>query len=288
MLLIVSFSRFGFYSLLCVPCNAGYNTIRYNHPTMIKKTLPGLAVLLALILLTACRPTAASAGLLDSTSTPTAAEATPSPTPTITPSVPPTATTSPQLSPTPIPSEHYISGIFGHRQTYAISCESSAAADWAGFFGVQVYEADIQFLLPRSDNPDKGFVGDVHDPWGQVPPYSYGVHAAPIAQALQDEYQLPARAAKPFTLEALKAEIASDQPVIAWVIGNMVGGIPADYTDKDGDTTTVAAYEHTVIITGYGEDHIRYMNNGRFYQIPTDTFLNSWGVLKNMVVYYAD
>jgi uncharacterized protein YvpB len=204
------------------------------------------------------------------------------PTSTVVPSL------TPKPSPTPIPDEHYITGIFGHRQYYAISCESSSAADWASFFGVQIYESDIQFSLPTSDNPEKGFVGDVNDPWGQTPPYSYGVHAAPIAQVLKEDFKLPAKAAKGFTLEEVKAELATDQPIIAWVIGNMVGGFPAEYKDKNGQTTIVAAYEHTVILTGYSADHIRYLNNGRFYEVPNEVFFNSWGVLGNMVVFYDD
>jgi hypothetical protein len=43
-----------------------------------------------------------------------------------------------------------------------------------------------------------------------------------------------------------------------------------------------------VIVTGYGKDHIRYLNNGKFYQVPVETFLNSWGVLGNMLVYYKN
>ena len=95
--------------------------------------------------------------------------------------------------------------------------------------------------MPISDNPEKGFVGDVNDPWGQTPPYSYGVHAAPIAAVLKEEYDLPARAEKGFTLDQVKTELAADQPIIAWVIGNMVGGYPAEYTSSDGETTIVAA-----------------------------------------------
>ncbi|PKO12078.1 MAG: hypothetical protein CVU39_26015 [Chloroflexi bacterium HGW-Chloroflexi-10] len=218
----------------------------------------------------------------------------PSPSPTLRPSSTPIPSTTPAPSltplpsPTPIPEEFHIQGIFGFRQTYAISCESRSATDWAVFFGKEAYEADIQFRLPNSDNPDEGFVGNFNDPWGQVPPYSYGVHAAPIANVLNELYNLPARAEKNFTLEAVKQELASGQPVIAWVIGNMVAGFPAEYTDKAGKTTIVAAYEHTVILTGYGLDHIRYINNGRFFEIPTDIFLRSWGTLGNMVVYYED
>ena len=210
----------------------------------------------------------------------------PSSTPLPSPTPIPSFTTVP--SPTPIPESVFLTGIQSFRQSYPISCESRSAVDWADFFDVQIYESDFQFALPRSDNPDKGFVGDVHDPWGQVPPYSYGVHAEPVAALLKEEYGLPARAVKNFSLENLKKEIASGQPVIAWVIGNMVGGIPSTYVDKEGDKVTVAAYEHTVIVTGYGKDYIRYLNNGNFFQVPTDTFLNSWGVLGNMVIYHKD
>ena len=198
----------------------------------------------------------------------------------------PSFTTVP--SATPIPDSVYLKGVTSFRQSYPISCESRTAVDWADFFGVQIYESDFQFGLPLSDNPDKGFVGDVHDPWGQVPPYSYGVHAAPVATLLKEEYGLSARAVKNLSLENLKKEIASGQPVIAWVIGNMVGGIPSEFIDKEGNKVVVAAYEHTVIVTGYGKDHIRYLNNGNFFQVPVDTFLNSWGVLGNMVIYHKD
>lgn len=274
---------------------------------MTKKTRIFLINVWILLIITGCSPDVAAASLVNHLQAGAASEVkpaaslpaiqatnTPLPTSTLRPSATPISTNTPvpsftpEPTPTPIPDEYYITGIQGHRQTYAISCESSSAADWAGFFGVLVYEANIQFNLPLSDNPDKGFVGDVHDPWGQVPPYSYGVHAEPIAKVLQDEYELPARAAKNFSLENLKEEIASNQPVITWVIGNMVGGIPAEYTDKEGNTTTVAAYEHTVIVTGYNQENIRYLNNGRFYEIPIEVFLNSWGVLNNMVVYYGD
>ncbi len=220
--------------------------------------------------------------------------ATPTSTATLLPSatLQPTATPIPSFtsvpSPTPIPDEHYITGIVGHRQSYSISCESSSAADWANFFGLQTYESQIQFSLPQSDNPDLGFVGNVNDPWGQIPPYSYGVHAEPLADVLREDFGLPARAEKGFTLDEIKAEIAADQPVIAWVIGNMVAGYPTQYQDSLGNTTIVAPYEHTVILTGYSSQHIRYLNNGNFYEIPIDIFLTSWGVLGNMVIFYNE
>jgi uncharacterized protein YvpB len=187
-----------------------------------------------------------------------------------------------------IPESHYIWNIWGHRQYFGIGCEAAAAVDWADYFGVTVSEFNFQLRLPFSDNPDTGFVGSVNGPWGQVPPYAYGVHAAPIAAVLQEYYGMNAAGVKGFTIKQIKQEIASDQPVIAWVIGNCVGGVPYEYIDKDGNDVLVAAYEHVVILTGYNEENIRYMNNGKFYDIPYTNFENTWSVLENMVVYLAD
>ncbi len=184
-----------------------------------------------------------------------------------------------------LPMEHFIWNIWGHHQYFAIGCEAAVARDWAHYFGVEVHESNFQFQLPVSDNPDFGFVGSVADPWGQVPPYSYGVHAFPVANLLRSGYGMQARGVKGFTLEQLKIEIAANRPVIAWVVGNMVGGVPYEYNDKQGRKVTVAAYEHVVIVTGYTPESIRYMNNGKFYDIPVRYFENSWKILGNMVVY---
>lgn len=202
--------------------------------------------------------------------------------PTAFPTALPTLTPSPTLPP-PMPAQYYIDDITGHKQFFPIGCEASTAVDWAAYFGTIINEFEFQYRLPLSDNPEKGFVGGVGGPWGQVPPYSYGVHAAPVA-ALLEEYGLNARAVKGMTLEEVKAQVSADKPVIAWVIGNVVGGIPFEYVDLQLESVIVAAYEHTVIITGYNQDKIRYMNNGRFYETPSAVFLNSWGVLGYLAV----
>ena len=201
---------------------------------------------------------------------------TPSPTESIT--VNPTETI--------FPSKHYILDISGHKQYFAIGCEASAAVDWAAYFGVHINEFNFQYEMPLSDNPDYGFVGDVRGPWGQVPPYAYGVYAGPVATALQ-KHGLPAKGTRAFTIDQIKSEIAKDHPVIAWVIGNVVGGVPSLYTDAEGRKTIVAAYEHVVIVTGYNDKSIRYMTNGKFFETPTEVFENSWNVLENMVIYYS-
>ena len=186
------------------------------------------------------------------------------------------------VSPT-FPQEYHITDIVGRSQYFALGCEASAAVDWAAYYGISINEFEFQHQLPLSDNPDKGFVGNVDSPWGQVPPYAYGVHAGPIAELLQ-EFGLNAVSVKGYTVSQIKEQISNDNPVIAWVIGNVVGGVPFEYIDSSGDTTIVAAYEHVVLVTGYGEDTIRYMNNGGFYDIPTQVFANSWEVLGKMAI----
>ncbi len=217
---------------------------------------------------------------------------TPTPEPTFTPTPEPTLTPTPEPSPTPLPSptptetlaaEHIIAGIRGHRQLLELDCETSAALDWARFLGKDFDELTFQSQLPVSDNPDYGFVGDVNAAWGQIPPYGYGVYAGPVADLL-NVYGIQAQAYKGYTLDQIKTKIDQDIPVITWVIGLAEPGTPYPYTDSEGRTTVVAPYEHVVMVIGYTPTTVRVMSEGKWYNISTERFLSSWGVLGNMVV----
>jgi len=183
------------------------------------------------------------------------------------------------------PDSFYITGITGHKQAYSLGCEAAAAVDWANYFGVSIIEYTFQVSLPHSDNPDYGFVGDVNSEWGQVPPFAYGVYSGPVADLLV-QYGLPAKSVKGYTLDEVRQKLSESKPIIAWVIGRMVYSPPMTYIDGAGRSVVVAAYEHVVILTGYDvkANTIRFMSNGIFYDVPTQTFLTSWGVLGNMAV----
>lgn len=211
------------------------------------------------------------------------------PLPTATP-LPPTVTPSPTPTPlpptaTPRPDSARIEGITGYAQSFGLSCESRSAVDWARFFGVEVSEAEFLFALPLSDNPERGFVGFYNDYGGMVPPYSYGVHAEPVAGLLRD-YGLPAVAVMELSLEELRAEIAAGRPVIVWIIYGLNNGYAMQYTASDGQTIVVAPNEHTVIVIGYDETSITVLDGAWVYSRNVDQFMRSWEVLGNMAVIY--
>jgi subtilisin-like proprotein convertase family protein/uncharacterized protein YvpB len=196
----------------------------------------------------------------------------------------PTATPEPQ--PLALPPSARITNISGYNQSMPLSCESRSAVDWAHYFGVNIGEYDFFNRLPKSDNPDAGFVGDVYGTWGQIPPYPYGVHAEPVAEVLRD-LGLSAYAHKRLSWDDLRAEVAAGRPVEVWIVGaaNLVySAYPVFYTARDGHTSVVSRYEHTVLLIGYTPSEVVLLNGGSVIYRPLDTFLDSWSIMRNMAV----
>lgn len=183
------------------------------------------------------------------------------------------------------PESAYVIGVVGNAQSYTLSCESRSAVDWAAFWGVSIDESEFQSALPSSDNPDSGFVGYPNDPWGYIPPRSYGVYAEPVADLLR-QYGVRARPRRGLKWHDLKAEIAAGRPVIVWIIGQMWSGVPVSYTASDGNTTTVARFEHTIILVGYDSSvvHVVDAYSGWTQTYTLEAFLESWSVLGNMAI----
>lgn len=185
-----------------------------------------------------------------------------------------------------LPDSAYISGVSGYAQGYSLSCESRSAVDLAAYWGVSIGESEFLQALPRADNPDEGFVGNPSDAWGNIPPRGYGVHADPVAEMLQ-EFGLEAKAHRELGWDDLREEINAGHPVIVWVIGQMWSGTPVEYQAPDGNTTMVAAFEHTMILTGYSPDAVQVVDayTGMYQSYKLSTFLKSWAVLDNMAVF---
>lgn len=201
----------------------------------------------------------------------------------------PSVTPTPTPAPVSLPASASVSGVTGQNQALSLDCESRTAVDWAKFFGVTIPELEFFNRLPHSDNPEKGFVGNVNGAWGKIPPDDYGVHAAPVAALLRD-YGLTARADHSLRWDDIRSEIASGNPVMVWITGSTYAGrypsgAPQFYTSiSDQNFTMVANYEHTVIVTGYNSTTVYIRDGASTYTRSLVEFLDSWSALRNMAI----
>jgi predicted double-glycine peptidase len=90
------------------------------------------------------------------------------------------------------------------------------------------------------------------------------VHAKPVAKLLR-AHGLKAQAVRNMSWDALRAEIAAGRPVIVWVIGHVERGTPVPYTASDGHATTVARFQHTVVVTGYSANGVTFLDGAWVY-----------------------
>jgi uncharacterized protein YvpB len=75
------------------------------------------------------------------------------------------------------------------------------------------------------------------------------------------------------------------------VVGHVYDGEPLIYVaPSTGNATTVARYEHTVIVVGYGDDAVvgddtvTVLDGAQTYARSLAQFLSSWGALGNMAI----
>jgi uncharacterized protein YvpB len=198
---------------------------------------------------------------------------------------------TPTQQPTPIPASEdgklppsaYINGIYGSPQLYTLDCEAQAAVDWARFFGVTISELEFIDRMPLSDDPTQGFVGNVNGAMGRLPPDDYGVYAGPVAELLR-EYGLNAAAVSGWDIESIKKEIAEGRPVIVWIVNLPFAVETSQYTPSNGNTTAVARFEHTWIITGYNANTFTAVDSEWTYNVMTSTLVERWNALGNQAI----
>jgi uncharacterized protein YvpB len=183
------------------------------------------------------------------------------------------------------PESAYIPGVIGYPQERPLSCESRSAVDLAAFWGVGIGEETFFNTVPRSDNPYEGFVGDVDDPPGSLPPGGYGVYANPVADTLR-RYGLDARAFRWLGLERLKTEVAAGRPVLIWATYDMLRPEIGAWTSADGSTSIIIQWEHTFILTGYDAQGVYLIDayDGETQYYLTSQFVPAWMQLNEMAV----
>jgi uncharacterized protein YvpB len=193
---------------------------------------------------------------------------------------PPTPTPPPTLT----PNSAWVP-VLGQPQSRNLSCESRSVADLASYWDVAVDELQFLTALGRSDNPHKGFVGDVDQPPGSLPPYGYGVYAEPVAATLRD-YGLDAHPVYNLGLDGIRAELLAGRPVMVWATYRMEPHEPLEWVSSDGRVSTVVPFMHTFLVTGFDPGRVfvldAYDTSVQYYS--ADVFLQVWNYFDQMAV----
>ena len=195
---------------------------------------------------------------------------------------PPTATPTPHAASTNLnrPPLALVLDAPVYKQGHSLSCESSAAAMAANFYGVSLGEETVLAGLPRHDNPYRGFRGNVDGPYGGI--VDYGVYAEPIRLVLANWGLQVAHLRG--GIDEIRAHIRQERVVIAWITFGLQVEAPAQVTTSDGQLVTLVPYEHAVLVTGYNRDGLwvndPYAGNQAFY--PQADFVRSFAYLGNM------
>lgn len=191
---------------------------------------------------------------------------------------------TPTSTPSPTPNRALVP-VIGHPQSRNLSCESRSVADLAGYWGVPVDELEFLAALGHSDNPHRGFVGDVDQPPGTLPPHGYGVYAEPVAATLRD-YGLDARAVYDLGLDGIRRELLAERPVIVWATYGMQPYAPLKWLSSDGQVSTVVPFMHTFLVTGFDETGVfvldAYDTTVQYYS--AGVFLDIWNIFDQMAV----
>jgi uncharacterized protein YvpB len=184
-----------------------------------------------------------------------------------------------------LPPAAFIEGVVGHPQEHNLSCESRSAVDVAAFWGVTLGEDDFFHRLPKSDNPHRGFLGDVDMPAGSMPPDGYGVYVGPIAANLRS-FGLDARSHRHWTLHDLQVEIAAGRPAIVWATYDMQLPGVQDWTSSDGETCPIVRWQHTFVAVGYDEGGVYLIDayNAGTKQFSYEAFDAAWAQMERLAV----
>ena len=173
----------------------------------------------------------------------------------------------------------------GRPQAHALTCESRSAADLLSFHGVLASEAGVFARIPRSDNPDHGFVGSPDGPPGRLPPDGYGVHAEPVAAALR-AFGLDATAALGRTYAWLIEETRAGRPVIVWITASCDPSTRTPMVDAKGRGFRVVRGEHTVLVVEADGAGVVVVDPAGGYRRRFDRaeFDASWSLFDRMAV----
>lgn len=187
-----------------------------------------------------------------------------------------------------LPPAAMIDDVVGRPQQRNLSCESRSAVDLAAYWGTDIAEDAFFRRLPKSDDPHRGFVGDVDMPAGSMPPAGYGVYAEPIAASLRS-FGLGAEAHRGIGLKTLKEQLAAQRPVIVWATYDMQLPGAEIWISSDGVQSTVVRWQHTFVAVGYDAEGLHLIDafDGVLKYYAYEAFVPAWDQLGQMAVTVA-
>ena len=134
-------------------------------------------------------------------------------------------------------------------------CEMTATTMMLQYAGVKIDKEQFAARVPRSTNPNTGFVGD------PTLAYGIGLYIYPKGLLPTLRHYLPSAVdLSGVSLQRLKAQLAKGHPVVAWVQG------------LDGFAS------HTVTLTGYSATTVSYNDpwHGQHGQMNNEAFETMW------------
>lgn len=197
-------------------------------------------------------------------------------------------TTVKKTNPVPI-----VLNFSGRPQSHNLSCEAAGAAALARFTGLNLTESQILAILPKSLNPNRGFVGDPNAPLGSLGPQGYGVYAPPLAETLRKK-GLQAEALSGSKTWLLRTIVEEKTPVMIWAVWKLASAEPVSllwWKPQEGEFNRAVRFEHTYVVYGFQPPDDFLLWNSYPYGEPltfwvTGTKLaNSWQLFENMALY---
>lgn len=172
-------------------------------------------------------------------------------------------------------------GVFTYQQQRSLSCEYASLSIATTMLGKPVSEYEFDGLIPLSDNPHRGYRGDITGTWGNTD--DYGVYAEPLAEAL---------AAVGFAGEViygqrgdLQRALDLGRPTVVW-LGMWGDGGSFDAYAHDGMRFQLTTGMHVMVAYGYDETGVYLTDPGkailRHYDWPT--FESMWSVMDGMAL----
>jgi len=101
-----------------------------------------------------------------------------------------------------------------YAQEMNLSCEAATLRMVLGSYGIEVSEEEIRALIPHSDNPHEGFVGEYGGGFGGVD--NYGVYAEPLVDVFA-HYGLEARVSYGMSYAELDRLVKRGDRVVVWL-----------------------------------------------------------------------